>query len=477
MDIHLITPNEFVAKIRTFIFAPILTEFRGRSVNVVVALSGGPDSTAMLVALKRLSAEHRWNITACHVNHRLRGTESDLDELFCRQLCSDLGVSLEVCMDAHPRSNPSEAQLRATRYDLLSQCALRNDSQILLLAHTQDDQSETMLFRVFRGTSVSGLKGMKAVHQMENGIWLIRPMLQIERKEVLAFLSQIGVVAREDSSNKDNQFSRNFLRNQVIPLCQSRFPSLTMQLERLRQVAQCEDSFMDEQCCQFLLELGGQSNARWPVQAFLSKHEALQRRAIMQALKCRTITASFERVETVLSMMATAGESVRISLDEKWDVQVDSQFLRWLDKDATQDSSASRLEFELKIPGNQIVPILGKVISCETWQGTWSGTFPACSENSAVVDLSMVEPPLVLRYCRSADTIRPLGMTESVTLKKYIRTHKSDDHDPSPGALVIADQGEVLWVLGVGLSDKIKVRSLPTHLININNIAADFAMA
>jgi tRNA(Ile)-lysidine synthetase-like protein len=145
----------------------------------------------------------------------LRASESDEDEEFCRQLCQQLNVECRVYR-AGLTSKVSEANLRATRYGFLYECAQKCASTVILTAHTQDDQVETVLFRLFRGTSTSGFTGIKAVRKLNNGLLLVRPMLNNTRAEVNELLAKLRVVARADSSNRQTKFARNFLRNGVI---------------------------------------------------------------------------------------------------------------------------------------------------------------------------------------------------------------------------------------------------------------------
>lgn len=223
-----------------------------------MAISGGPDSTALLLALHLLSSVKKLSLRACHVNHKLRGTESENDEEFCKFLCEKLSVPLSVYCAASEDVDltASESTLRATRYDFLFQCAQSNNSRFVVLAHNSNDQVETVLFRILRGTSPKGITGMKDAHQMNNGIWLLRPMLACSRDEVREFLESCGVIARRDSSNQSSKYARNFLRNQVIPLCLSRFPTMERQIERLRELVIYDQDFIDAATRAVVFELG-----------------------------------------------------------------------------------------------------------------------------------------------------------------------------------------------------------------------------
>ena len=145
--------------------------------------------------------------------------------------------------------------------------------------------------------------------------------------------------------------------------------------------------------------------------------------------------------------------------------------MRWLDKSAVSAESPLQL-VKVKVPGNTIISSLGRVINVEEWQGEPPTNFPHRTAMSALVDLTKAELPLVLRGWCQADTIRPLGMTQSVGLRSYLHKNKSGNWPAFKGA-VIADQIEVLWVPGVGMSNKIRVINKPTHRLSALEIAAD----
>lgn len=441
-----------------------------------MAISGGPDSTALLLALHLLSSVKKLSLRACHVNHKLRGTESENDEEFCKFLCEKLSVPLSVYCAASDDVDltASESTLRATRYDFLFQCAQSNNSRFVVLAHNSNDQVETVLFRILRGTSPKGITGMKDAHQMNNGIWLLRPMLACSRDEVREFLESCGVIARQDSSNQSSKYARNFLRNQVIPLCLSRFPTMERQIERLRELVIYDQDFIDAATRAVVFELGSLENNTWSVQTFSNAHIALKHRLLAEAFELRSIEVSFERVEVVLSMMAPGSSQGRVSLNSQWDVAVDATAIKWIDKKTLPESFHFN-PLPLKIPGRTMVLQLGQVFNIEEWSGSQSFQFPERTELAAYVDLSETVAPLVLRKIGESDRITPIGMSQSVGLKKYLKNNKIEStHGETNPHVVLADQKEVLWVPGVGLSEKIRVRTSPTHYMSIAAISADF---
>jgi len=461
MDTHLITRTLIVAKVREALVQA--RENFHRADKLVAAISGGSDSTALLVALCAISKEVNFSVVACHINHKLRGGESDQDEQYCLSICQHLNVECRVYR-APVTSTPSEANLRATRYGFLGQCAEAVGSTMILTAHTQDDQVETVLFRLFRGTSASGFTGIKPVRKLDNGLILVRPMLNNTRKEVSELLSTIGIVARADSSNMQTKFARNFLRQGLIPLCQQRFSSMSTQIERFRNIVACEDDYLGAQTDPLFEKLNTEDANVWLISALNREHAALKRRCIARALEERQIEPSFERVEAILDMVASGKPYARLSLGKLWDVKISHGHLLWMSKTVKTNTP---MDIELLLPGQTDVPN-SRVILIEPWQLPAPVDYPHRQAAQVFVNLASISPPIRYRQPTPGDKIQPLGMSQPVALKQFLRTHKpAGDFTPRDGVHLIADRQEVLWVPGYGMSDKLKVLDLPTHRICI----------
>ena len=179
--------------------------------RLLVGLSGGADSVALLLLLLDSGAE----VAAVHVNHGLRGAESDGDEAFVRALCSRLNVPLLVYR-ADPPENPGEGWAREVRYGFFRTALQEMQADALVLAHHRDDQAETLLLHLLRGAGLTGLTGMAADITVD-GMRILRPLLAYSREELRAYLKERGQPWREDGSNADSRYLRNALRNDVLP--------------------------------------------------------------------------------------------------------------------------------------------------------------------------------------------------------------------------------------------------------------------
>lgn len=449
--------------------------------RLLVALSGGPDSTALLSALAELAGRLAFTLSACHVNHHTRGEESDADEAFCRQLCLSLNIPLDV-RHVEPGVSHSESALRDARYRLLTEAAHDARAHFVAVAHTLDDQIETLLFRLFRGTGLSGLVGMEPARRLSQTATLIRPLLSLRRRQCLDYVRERQIEPQQDSSNKNIEHTRNYIREKIIPPIEERFPGFQGRVEQLRQRIVAEESLLAEMSREALAVIAESGNGNlWDLGAFLSQPTALQRRLLSRALQARGIEVNFARVTSIMDMVHRVPHlpSSRLTLSAQWDVAVSEGKIRFLDKESIDFYESYLLggETVLKVPGLTVVPQIGRALRIEPYKSEpgVSPKFPQARDWEAVVDLGQASPPLVLRGRQPGDAIRPFGMDQLVRLKKYLHNHKSREQAGASQwpLVVIADRDEVLWVPGVGLSNKIRVRDKPTHRLQWIVLAQD----
>ncbi len=448
-------------------------EFAPKPIAILVAISGGIDSTALLLMLNSLKNDLQLQLSACHVNHHLRAEESDKDEAFCHELCSQLQIPLTIehLEQSGETSTVSEEKLRQARYERLTKIAQEKGIHLVATAHTKDDQTETLLFRLFRGTGKPGLVGMPISRALAEDITLIRPMLSISRADCEVYLESCGQSARHDSSNNNLAYRRNFIRHNVIPVIKEQFSNLAESLERFRSLNEEEEVFFSAAVESAFAELSPADLNKWTRKIFLAFPPAIQRRVLWQALRFRDIEPSYERIEGCRKAIA---DTSAISLDDLWDLRATTDTIFWHDKEQIKED-VEPWQIELKIPGITPLLPLNHALKIEALEEPVS-TFPAKGELSAIADLSQVSFPLVVRTRMAGDAIQPFGMQEMVKLKKYLHNHKPESL-PNPFAnIVVADQKEVLWVPGIGLSNKLKVVGSPSHLLTWLKLAADCAI-
>lgn len=193
-----------------------------RNVHVLVAISGGADSTALLRAIASLKQAQggAGRLFAAHVNHQMRGAESDADAQWVGDFCNQISVPLTIA--GAQQSPQSEEEARSVRYELLQQMAGELGARYIVTAHTRDDQIETILHRIMRGTGMAGLVGIPGARPLSPAVTLVRPLLQVSRSMVEQYLRELCQDYRTDSTNLDRRYTRNWIRHELLPLLSKR---------------------------------------------------------------------------------------------------------------------------------------------------------------------------------------------------------------------------------------------------------------
>jgi tRNA(Ile)-lysidine synthase len=205
--------------------------------TIVAAVSGGADSVSLLIAIDELKQQKKLNlrIVAAHFNHRLRDEASDEDEAFVRGLCAERKIEFAVGRSVRRHSSNIEQSARDDRYDFLRKTAANVDAFAVAAAHTMDDQAETFLLNLIRGSGVDGLAGMRPVRELGEHIQLIRPLMGWARRSATeAYCHDLGIDFRFDSMNEDEAFTRVRVRKVLLPLLNDFNPKI---VERLAETA------------------------------------------------------------------------------------------------------------------------------------------------------------------------------------------------------------------------------------------------
>ncbi len=217
-----------------------LRELQAVSQRMVVAVSGGADSVALLCALTELRDECGLDLIVAHFHHRLRGDEAHADAAFVEQLAKKFGLPFVIGYapdDTPPLATGIEARARAQRYDFLLTTATTKQASLVATAHTADDLAETVLHHLLRGTGVAGLRGIPRERVLSPHVRVVRPLLSVSRNDALAYLQSRGQHFRTDSTNIDVRFHRNWLRHHLLPEIRTVYPHADASLQRLSQQA------------------------------------------------------------------------------------------------------------------------------------------------------------------------------------------------------------------------------------------------
>ncbi len=289
-------------------------------VPILAAVSGGVDSMVLMHLLERFCRQNSHHIAVVHVNHGLRET-ADRDEQIVRFACLKLGIpcycrQLRDAIHNQSQEKGIEATARSLRYSALFAVAREIGTTYVVLAHHGEDQVETFLWRWLRGTSSSGLAGMRPVAK-RNGFSLLRPLLTVEKRLLIEYAKKNQIVYGVDETNDDVHYTRNYLRRNVVPLLKRIQPEVNQVTERLTSILQEEDEFLNQMARNLIHTTVGYGNgiyrfsrAKWADTAI-----PLQRRAIHILLYCfASAQWSYSHIEAVLRLVSSLSPSAIVSL-------------------------------------------------------------------------------------------------------------------------------------------------------------------
>ena len=447
----------------------------GATTTLLVAVSGGADSTALLVGLHGLSRELGVRLHAAHLHHGLRGTEADADLESVRALCRRLDVPLTAARwDARARLRrrglSGQAGLRTLRREFLLAAARRAGAHAVVTAHTADDQLETLLMRLARGTGLSGLPGMRPVAATRDArggrvLWL-KPLLGATRAEIEADLVRAGLRWREDRSNRDPRYARSRVRHEAIPaLVRALLPGLDPGRGRAllaRRAAQASNGTLV--AARALEILAGRVLSRASrIQSGMVTLEVRRLASLPEGLRAAVLGRLWRRdgprsngltrphLAALGGLIDSARGGAIIQLPGGWSAERDRDVVRFRSRGSQRRPGRARL----RLPGRL------------DWDGTrltarWTtgaaarrrmAAAPGAGEFFAADGLA---GPLVVRRARADERFVPFGRTRVAHLGRFLgKQGVSNDVRKHP--TVLADAGGILWVVGVRRSARAPV--------------------
>ena len=262
--------------------------------TLVVGVSGGPDSVCLLHLLWSLRQDLHTSLHVAHLDHMLRGSESEMDAAYVKDMAGRLGLPVTVeqqDVDSYRAANrlTLEEAARDVRYDFFDRVAAHAGANTVVVGHTLQDQSETILMRLLRGAGALGLQGMQPSMLRTSGdrdLRIIRPLLEVSRKDIEKYNRAQGVVPREDSSNVSHTYLRNRVRNHLIPLLHEYNPRIEQALLRTADALTADSAFLDEQTAHVWKTLVTEEDRAVSLSLGVKDlHLALQRRLLREAVK------------------------------------------------------------------------------------------------------------------------------------------------------------------------------------------------
>lgn len=427
----------------------------------MVAISGGPDSVALLSILHHLRSSWKLTLSAVHCNYGLRGAESDGDQEFVEAFCQRLGVPLHVrrveCRTGRRKAS-LQAEARDLRYRVMREIAEKYGADRIAVGHTADDQAETVLLWMLRGAGMAGLSGMPAFRHNN----VIRPLYDTKRQEVLAYLRTAGLSFREDSSNFQPHYLRNRVRREVIPILNRLVPSSVDALCKLADICREDDRCLDQQLDALSASAVKRGSAGgWSIDrsVLLKLPHALQRRCIRNLFRQNDDqfrSPSLRTVDCVIRLASKGGSGS--SLDVKGGrVVVGDRHLRFVPLQAREISHAGqshgRCEELLSVPGALIWSGTGQRLQVQQQARIQIGAAPL-GRDRILVDADRVSQPLMVRNWLPGDRFYPSGMGgHSKKLQDFFTDLKIPLAARSLIPLVVAPEG-ILWVVGYRQDDR-----------------------
>jgi tRNA(Ile)-lysidine synthase len=442
--------------------------------TLLCAVSGGPDSVAMLHILKELNDVQQmgWKIHVAHVNHGLRGKASDEDEEFAKTLAEKLSLpyhSTTVDVKAlHEKEKKTlEEAGRELRHDYLAKVALEINAQKIALAHNLDDQAETILHRILRGTGLRGLKGMAPIRVISKkaDLFVVRPMIEIERYEIEAYLREKGIAYKTDLSNFDTSITRNKIRHKLFPMLESEFnPRVKMALVKLGQTSGSFYLLLREianEVYENTKMISGEGEVCLSVEEFSKLPPAIQTLIIDRAVKTvlgRVPQLNFEHYLEIISLCGEHGYQKAIRLPRGLEARREGYIL----KIAHPKAPPPAIKFahrKIKVPGRTIIKKLNLEIDAEVQEGKIVGLKDYIKNKDyteEIVDFEKLEGPLVVRLRKFGDHFVPLGSRGSTKLKKFFIDNKVPKavRDRVP---ILTDGKRIVWVVGYRIGDEVKI--------------------
>ena len=435
---------------------------------ILTALSGGADSLALFLALHRLAGKHGFKLRAAHVDHGLRGAESDADAAFVACICSQFSVPLvldkiDVAGMRARRRLSWEQAARIARYDFLTRVAMETQSSTVALGHTSDDQAETVLLHLLRGTGIRGLRGMLPLSSWRTShgsATLVRPLLNVSRQETEAYCLEHNLTPRLDSSNLEERFTRNRIRRKLMPRLEEFNPSVKKSLLRLARTVAQDVAYLDQQVASAWSSLAvvEQDEVSLDRHAFKALHPSLQAHVLHRAYAQAAGEASSLNLAQIEAMKYLAEKGAGLSLSLHGGVRFGTSYEEiFLTGKNVPLSNRALDETTLRVPGETQVGgwrVAIRLLECRNRPPDLKHDNPYC----AYLSLDALGEELKVRSRLPGDRFQPLGLPYEKSLKEFM----IDAHVPRSqrnGTPLFMANDRVAWVVGWRIAHWARVTS------------------
>jgi len=450
--------------------------------GVLLCVSGGPDSVALFILFNILRKEYGLKLHVAHVNHMLRGEESDKDQESVEALSKKYGIPLDVKKInigkiAKTKKKSLEETARDERYDFFLKLAQEKNLDKIAIAHNKDDQAETVLMRLLRGAGLWGLSGINPVRKIDSK-YIIRPLVDAARNEIENFLKTRKITPRQDSSNKDPAFLRNKIRLKLLPLLEKEYnPNIKQILSNTSDVLRADYDFIFEKAKKTFNKIAEIKSG-----AVALKLKELDKQP--ESIKRQVLRFSIERLKgDVRKIDYRHWEKLNeLILEEKTSSAVD------LPGGVSVKKAKKSLVFLKRMRVKKEKPAENKIVSVKIPGETKFGPYKVKTsvlKNKNIdfykkpssieyFDLDKLSPFIYLRYRKPKDKIRPFGMKGKKKLQDLFVDEKTPRQRRDKIPLVLSKRIGIIWVCGVKRSDFAKVVNTSKRILKIEIKKVEF---
>jgi tRNA(Ile)-lysidine synthase len=437
---------------------------------VLLGLSGGPDSTCLLMVLHALRQAYCLDIHAVYVNHNLRPDETPAETAFCRSLCEGLGIafmqrSVDVVLFSKARRMNLQEAARELRYQAFQDAAHEVKADRIALAHTADDQAETFIMRLLRGAGPAGLSGIPVRRGK-----IIRPLLEVQRSEIDCFLKEKEIAPVTDSSNLKEDYFRNMVRISIMPLLKRSNPNLVHSLVTTMTILQEEERYFAVLVTKTLMKLISRKTGR-RIELFLAPLESMDKVILRRVLR-RVIQETeglrgvgFKHIEDIIRLIRQGTAGSRLMLPQG--IRVIREYALLV---ITSEEPVRIAEYQLALPGETVIVGAGLVLTASVEQH--AGQL-GDGRSNIVLDADRVKLPLGVRPRRAGDFFHPLGFGRTRKVQDLFVDLKvpRDERDSVP---LVTSGDDIVWVAGYRADDRFKVTEHTKKFLKLGIVKGKF---
>jgi len=443
--------------------------------RVLLGVSGGPDSVTLLNVLLSLKKRYNLSFFIAHLDHMLRGEESDEDEIFVKKLAQELGLPCEVkscnLTEITQKEHLTlEEAARKYRYKFYSESAKKFKANKIALGHNADDQVETVLMRFLRGTGLEGLMGIPPVRGK-----IIRPLIECSREDIEEYCKEKKIKYRLDSSNKKVIYFRNKIRLELLPLLSQGYnKNIKDIMLRLRSIISEVLVYLNQETELLFKEVARQESSETVIidlKKFTSLPLALKRRIIrksIEVVKGNLYSISFRHNNEILKLTEYQLGEKEINLPDNLMVRKSYNKIMIYKKRISQ-GQAERIpipwEYDILIPGKTEIKPLGikveikKLNSADIKSSLYFTRKKSKGEFLEFIDYNKVKLPIKLRNRRSGDKFYPLKMKGLKKVKDFFIDNKIPKSHRDLIPILVDNEDQIIWIIGMRLDDRAKINS------------------